>query len=212
MDVPSAFKVHPAAALAFAATRGFGQVIACEGGRPVASLLPFLLTEADGEAPRVHFHVARGNPLAVLAEKGGTWLIVVSGRDAYVSPDWYVSADQVPTWLYEAVQLAGPVRAVPAEHTADHLDRLAATFEAWAAPKPPWTAERVSRARRDMLMKAIVAIEMTVKTVEGSFKLNQIKSDADNISVVRALKAQPDPAGREIAARMVALRPHLAYE
>ncbi len=212
MYVPHPFKVHHAVALAFAATRGFGLVVACEGGRPVASLLPFLVTEQDGEVPRVHFHVARGNPLAALAEKCGTWLIAVAGQDAYVSPDWYTTKDQVPTWLYEAVQLAGPVRVVPADHTAEHLDRLAAKFEAWHAPKPPWTAARVSAARRATLTNAIVAIEMTVETVEGSFKLNQAKSDADCVAVVRALRQQDDPAARAIAARMVALRPQLSYE
>src|SRR5437868_2268015 len=106
MYAQPAFKVHPAAALAFAAARGFGLVVTCEGGRPVASLLPFRLVETDGEVPRLQFHVARGNPLAALAEKAGTWLVAVHGADAYVSPDWYASAEQVPTWLYETVQLS----------------------------------------------------------------------------------------------------------
>ena len=37
MYVNSHFKVHPATSLAFAAARGFGLVIAADGGRPVAS-------------------------------------------------------------------------------------------------------------------------------------------------------------------------------
>jgi hypothetical protein len=41
MDVASAFKVH--LALAFAATRGFGQVIACDGG--TVALRPHLAYE-----------------------------------------------------------------------------------------------------------------------------------------------------------------------
>ena len=69
MYAPPAFKVHQAVALAFAAARGFGQVVACDRGRPVASLLPFLVIEKDGAVPRVHFHMARANPLAALAEK-----------------------------------------------------------------------------------------------------------------------------------------------
>jgi transcriptional regulator len=48
--------------------------------------------------------------------------------------------------------------------------------------------------------------------VEGSFKLNQHKTDADNVSVANALAAQPDPDAQLLAARMVALRPHLLYE
>ena len=63
-----------------------------------------------------------------------------------------------------------------------------------------------------MLTQAIVAIEMLVETVEGKFKLNQHKSDADHVAVASALGRQDDPGARAIAARMVALRPHLLYE
>ena len=93
MYVHPAFKVHRAVGLAFAAARGFGHVIACEGSRPMAALLPFHVTEADGRLPRVQFHVARLNPLAQLAAKGGRWLIAVAGDDAYVSPHWYASPE-----------------------------------------------------------------------------------------------------------------------
>ncbi len=167
MYVHPAFKIHHAVGLAFAAARGFGHVIACEGGRPVAALLPFHVMEANGRLPRVQFHVARPNPLAHLATKGGPWLIAVAGDDAYVSPHWYASAEQVPTWLYETVQLSGPVHVVPTSHTADHLDRLVAQFESALAPKPPWVADgMLSSQRRATLMESIVAIEMTVETNE----------------------------------------------
>ncbi len=213
MYVHPAFKVHRAVALAFTAARGFGHVIACEGGRPVAALLPFHLMEAHGRLPRVQFHVARLNPLAQLAAKGGPWLIAVAGDDAYVSAHWYASPEQVPTWLYEAVQLSGPVHVVPTDHTSDHLDRLVAQFESRLAPKPPWVADSMlSSQRRATLMKSIVAIEMTVETVEASFKLNQHKANADHVAVVRVLREQGEASAQAIAARMVALRPHLAYE
>lgn len=212
MYAPPAFKPHPAVALAFAQARGFGLVVTCDAGRPVASPLPFDLIEADGKVPRAVFHVARGNPLAALAVKGGNWLLAVQGHDTYVSPDWYASAGQVPTWLYESVQLGGPVRVVPAGHAGPHLDRLSARFEAWLAPKRPWTIDQVSPTRVEMLTNAIAVIEMVVETVEGSFKLNQHKTDADNVAVAGALSRQADPAARAIAGRMVALRPQLSYQ
>jgi transcriptional regulator len=211
MYVHPAFKVHPATALAFAAARGFGLVIACEGGRPVAAHLPFRLIEADGKVPKLEFHVARPNPLGAIAEKGGTWLVAVQGHDAYVSPDWYASAEQVPTWLYEAVHLSGPVRVIPGDHTRGHTERLTDTFETWLAPKPAWTLDKLPDRRREMLLKGIVAVEMTIETVEGNFKLNQHKPDEDQVAIANALGAQNDPSAREIAKRMKALRPHLEY-
>ena len=211
MYVNPHFKVHPATALAFAAARGFGIIMTCDGGRPVAAHLPFRLIEADGKVPKLEFHVARANALGNIAEKGGTWLVAVQGHDAYVSPDWYASAEQVPTWLYETVQLSGPVRVIPGDHTRQHTEALSAKFESWLAPKAPWLLDKVADRRRDMLLSAIVAVEMTVETVEGAFKLNQHKQDEDHVAIASALAQQDDPSSRAIAQRMIALRPNLDY-
>ncbi|HEX6065290.1 MAG TPA: hypothetical protein VFZ04_13760, partial [Longimicrobiales bacterium] len=53
--------------------------------------------------------------------------------------------------------------------------------------------------------------EMIVETVEGTFKLNQHKADADHVAVATQLMRAPEPGARAIGARMVGLRPHLAY-
>jgi len=210
MYIPPAFRIDEATSLAFAAARGFGLVIACAEGRTVASPLPFYIDQAaDGRW--LAFHVARGNRLADLAANGGRWTVAVWGADAYVSPRWYQSADQVPTWLYESVQLTGPVRVMSAAEQRDHLDRLTAAFEARQAPQRPWTADSVTPGRREALMRAIVAIEITIESIDGSFKLNQHKSDADHMAVAGALAGQDDGGARAIAAHMKALRPHLNY-
>ena len=112
MYTPPPFKSDRAASLAFAEARGFGLACAWDGKKPVASSLPFYLTSANDGTPRALFHVARHNPLVKLADGTTSWLLAVNGADAYVSPDWYVSPDQVPTWLYQAVHLTGPVRAM----------------------------------------------------------------------------------------------------
>ena len=52
--------------------------------------------------------------------------MAVNGPDAYVSADWYASPDQVPTWLYQAVHLTGPVRALHGDELGPHLDVLSA--------------------------------------------------------------------------------------
>ena len=48
------------------------------------------------------------------------------GPDAYVSPDWYGAADQVPTWNYLSVEAEGPVAAMDEAGLVDLLDRLSA--------------------------------------------------------------------------------------
>jgi transcriptional regulator len=206
------FEPDRAASLAFADARGFGLICACDGGKPVASSLPFCLEYLSDGTPSVSFHVARGNALAGLAGAGNpsaksSWLLAVNGADAYVSPHWYASPDQVPTWLYQAVHLSGPVRTMTGQELAAHLDVLSARFESWLAPKEPWTTSEISAGRREAMMQAIVGLVMTVEQVEGSFKLNQHKSDVDHAAITDALALQADAGSLELARTMRAMRP-----
>jgi transcriptional regulator len=209
------FEPDRAASLAFVDARGFGVVCTYDGGKPVASSLPFCLEYLSDGTPCVSFHVARGNALAGLADAKSScnssmrssWLLAVNGADAYVSPHWYASPDQVPTWLYQAVHLSGPVRTMTGQELADHLDALSARFESWLAPKPPWTTGEVTAGRREAMMQAIVGLVMTVEEIEGSFKLNQHKSDVDHAAITNALALQADPGAQQLARTMRAMRP-----
>src|SRR4051812_37156301 len=160
MYMQPAFRLDRSACLAFAAARGFGLVVAHDGERPTASPLPFQLDYRDDGTPRARFHVARANPLAALAVRGGRWLIAVAGADAYVPAGWYVTPDQVPTWLYEGVHLSGCVRPLPAEQTREHLETLVGAFDGRGSKA--WTPDRVTSGRLSKLMKAIVVIDMEI--------------------------------------------------
>jgi len=207
MYTPPMFKPDRAASLAFAEARGFGLVCTWDGARPIASPLPFYLSFADDGTPRAAFHVARHNPLVKLAGGNASWLLAVNGADAYVSPDWYVSPDQVPTWLYQSVHLAGPVRTLSDAELAEQIDTLSAKFENRLVPKKPWMSSKMTAGRLEAMKKAIVGMVMTVEEVEGSFKLNQHKSDADYTAISDALAAQTDADARAIAGLMREARP-----
>ncbi len=207
MYTPPLFKQDQTASLEFAEQRGFGMVCAWNGARPIASLLPFYLSRGDGGALQALFHVARGNPLAKFADAATPWLLAVNGPDAYVSADWYVSSDQVPTWLYQSVHLTGPVRMLSDEELAIQIDALSAKFENWLLPKQPWTSGKMAPARLEAMKKAIIGLVMTVEDVEGSFKLNQHKSEADYAAVAGALESRGDTGSQQIAALMRNARP-----
>ncbi len=93
--------------------------------RLIAAVLPRVRRRRLGRA-QMAFHVARHNPLVKMADGTSSWLMAVTGADAYVSADWYVSPDQVPTWLYQAVHLTGPVRKLSDNELGPHLDALSA--------------------------------------------------------------------------------------
>ena len=156
MYTPPMFKPDRAASLAFAEARGFGAVCAWDGEKPIASSLPFYLTYADDGTPQRLVSCRAHNPLVGLADGKSSWLVAVTGADAYVSADWYVSPDQVPTWLYQAVHLTGTVRKLTDGELGLQIEALSAKFESWLAPKPPWTSSKMTAGRLDAMKKAIV--------------------------------------------------------
>jgi transcriptional regulator len=209
MHIPPPFRASRSDCLALAEQRGFGLICAHDGKLPVVAWLPFHLAYAGDGTPRVTFHMAKPNPLASPALYSQSWLLAISDADAYVSPRWYASPQQVPTWLYKAVNLSGPVRALSEAELVQHLDVLAARFETPSAGQPAWTVDEIATARRAALTAAIVGLTMSVEQVEGSFKLNQHKSDADHLAITTALAEQADAGSQKIAADMRALRPHV---
>lgn len=207
MYMPPFFKQDRAASLKLADMRGFGTICVFDGKKPVASSLPFYLTYSADGTPQAAFHVARHNPLVRHADGATSWLLAINGPDAYVSPDWYVSPDQVPTWLYQSVHLTGPVRALSDHELAVQVDTLSAKFEDRLLPKKPWTSSKMTAGRLETMKKAIVGLAMTVEEVEGSFKLNQHKSEADYAAIAVALSGQSDPGPQAIAGLMRQARP-----
>ena len=192
MYIPAAFKADDDTALAFAAKRGFGTLVAVDGGRPVASHLPFLLHRGEDRL-WVELHVARVNPLHEIIARAPDVLLTVMGPDAYISPDWYVSADQVSTWNYVSVHLSGTARMVPQLENLGHVDRLSAHFEAQLLPKTPWTSAKMTPAKRETMLRAIVGLQIDVTKVEAQWKLGQHKSAADQEGVLANLKALGTP-------------------
>jgi transcriptional regulator len=197
-------------ALEFAASRGFGAMVASGGAGPISSHVPFRI-DRTGDAVTVQFHLTARNRLAELADGKTPFLLIVWGPDAYVSNDWYATPDHVSTWLYEAVHLSGPVRRLSMESNRGHGDVLLSTFEERLTPKQPWSLSTMEATKRESMLQSIVVLEMDVKQVEGQRKLNQHKSDEDYASITRHLSRSDDADARELAAKLKALRPHLEY-
>lgn len=186
--------------LAFARQRGFGVVTTHGPHGPLATHVPFVLS-ADGAV--LHAHLSRANPVVPQLTEPQPALVIVSGPDAYVSPDWYGLEGQVATWNYVAVHLRGRLELAPDDTLEDHLAELAAVHEAQLPGKVPWTAEGVPEARRHAMMQGIVPVRLTIERVEGTWKLGQNKPGWAREAAATAVEAQGYGADtRQLAAMM----------
>lgn len=187
---------------AFLRQRGFGLVVATGEDGPVGAHVPFIVDEDASGGLRLRFHVARGNPLWRLAGQGQQLLVSVTGPDAYVSPDWYVAANQVPTWNYVAVHCTGKAIILSNQDVRVLLSDLSAEQEGRLLPKEPWTLDKLSEPLLTGLVKAIVGMEMSVDRMEAQWKLSQNKKNADHDGVIAGLEARGEEASLAVAGLM----------
>jgi len=171
------------AMLAFVADIAFC-TICIEG--PALVHAPVIVAGPD----RILFHVSRGNRAAAM--EGKRAIVSCLGPDAYISPDWYGSPDQVPTWNYLAVEAEGPLRRLDEAELARLLDDLSAAHEARLAPKPEWTRAKMSPGRFEAMLKAIIGYELSIETLRGTRKLGQNKKMEERIGAADGL-AQFNP-------------------
>lgn len=200
MYVHPAFKADLETSQAFLAERGFGTLIVPSPGAPVAVHVPFLFQPSE-RGGLIELHVARANPIHELVAVHSQVLLVCTGLDAYVSPDWYGSPNQVPTWNYIAVHATGRAQLMDQDWLPAHLDRLSAKFEAWL-PKKPWSSETVDPYRLAAMMNAIVGLTIEVDALEGNWKLGQHKGLSDHQGAVVGLRTTMDSASIAVAALM----------
>ncbi len=157
----------------FARDRAFGTLTVNGDEGPLASHVPFLLSE-DGKTADIH--LVRSNPIVRALSVPQKCLLAVNGADSYISPDWYGLDDQVPTWNYVAAHLRGTLEKLPDDTMRDMLDRQSAFFESRLLPKTPWRTEKMPDEVIERMMRQIVPVRLTVTSVDGTWKLAQNKT------------------------------------
>lgn len=167
------------AMLEFVAQRGFAHIFTADMGGVFVAHAPIVVTD-DG---RVQFHISRRNRAAGQFAKSAV-LISVSDRDAYHSANWYASSDQVPTWLYEAVEIEGEARQLSEPELIAQVDRLTDVMERRWSPETPWTRAKMTPGKFEAMVKAIVGFEVDPRAIRGTRKFDQHKLAVDRDAIV----------------------------
>ncbi len=186
----------------------FGMLVTFTGTEILASHIPMLLRESDGDM-RIEGHLAHANNNQwKQVEPAVDALAVFTGPHAYVSPSWYPSKTDhqrvVPTWNYITVQATGPLSFIDdRDWLLRHVTALTEHNE--AGQSEPW---HVSDAPADFVEKqcgAIVGFRLEVRKLEGAWKMAQHRSEADRLGVIAGLNDLDDLSARAVAAEMARL-------
>ncbi len=172
-------------------------------GEVQANPVPVLLDPRPPPDGRLRFHLALGNPLAAWLDGERQALLVFSGENHYISPDWYRAEQRVPTWNFATVQARGIPQALDDTGLISLLSDLSAAHEQTLAPKKPWTNDKLDAAHFTRLRRAIRGYQMPIDSLQGKWKMNQNRGPEDRHGVIGALNAlRDDPGARQLAITM----------
>jgi transcriptional regulator len=190
---------------AFVASRRFGNLVVSGPSGPQAAHIPMLLRRDVEGRLTLEGHVAKSNPVAMLAETGVRALAIFNGVDAYVTPSLYpakkVHGKVAPTWNYIAVQITGELCTFsdPVE-LRSQLEAL--TDEMEHGLPAPWAVSDAPEEFTARMLNAITGLRMVVETMEGVRKLSQNQRQPERDGVLAGLSQSDDPIARLVASEM----------
>ncbi|MFN3765420.1 MAG: FMN-binding negative transcriptional regulator [Aliihoeflea sp.] len=203
MYTPPAFREDdPAALAAIMREAGLSTLVTSTEEGLVATPLPLILDENEGEFGTLYGHVAKANRQWQLQPTGEA-LVIFPGPDAYVTPSWYASKHEhgkvVPTWNYVAVHAHGPVEFFEdAERLRDVVTRLTLRHE--TARAAPWAVTDAPERFIDAQLRGIVGLRLPIARVYGKRKMSQNRPEADRAGVAAGLGASEREGDRIVAA------------
>ncbi|SEK67970.1 FMN-binding negative transcriptional regulator [Pacificibacter marinus] len=157
--------------------------------------LPWLVRR-EGANVILEAHVARANAHWRLG--GFQSVAIFQGPHAYVSPSFYPSKAEdgrvVPTWTYITVHAHGMLETIEDPRwISTHLESLTQQHE--SARPDPWKVSDAPVAYLSALKRGVVGLRLSVEKLEGKWKVNQNKSDADMRGTIDGLSRESEAGG-----------------
>jgi len=159
-------------------------------GVPQSFHLPLIL-----EKDSLIGHMAKKNPAWGELENNSA-LIIFHGPHCYISPNWYGTNNNVPTWNYISIQVRGKINI--------HHDEifLKKALEILGNKYDPDFDMALNIKGNFKLLSSIVGIEIPVDEVFAKFKLAQSKSAEERINVIKVLTQSTNSVDQAVAKAM----------
>lgn len=198
-NLPYYKEKDPAIVLDFMKRHSFAMLIGSDAGnQPVATQIPFLFVEREGQL-FLQGHIMKGNDHHKAFEQNNQVLAIFTGPHSYVSASWYTNQQQASTWNYMSVHAKGELRFLGQEELLQMLDDTTSFYE--NNPQSPSLYKELPEEYVQRLVKAIVAFEIKVTSIDHVFKLSQNR-DKESYENIMAHLSAGDADARAIAMEM----------
>ncbi len=155
--------------------------------------IPFVLDVSESGDWILRGHIPKSNPIAKLAPKESSCVVIFQGPSGYISPSYYASkpidGKVVPTWNYSVVHCHG-ILSFRADKSwiMKQISDLTDAME--SQRQEQWSVSDAPPSYTDRLAEALIGIEVIVERVEGKTKYSQNQPSNNQQSVLRALQQQ----------------------
>ncbi|MGO8983665.1 MAG: FMN-binding negative transcriptional regulator [Terriglobales bacterium] len=161
-----------------------------------ASHVPMVLEDDGSSFGVLKCHLSRANKQWRDFVPTVEALAIFAGHQHYISPTWYPGTKEhgkeVPTWNYVVVHAYGPLKVIEDSHwLLTNVEKLTNIQE--AASPVPWKA---SDAPADFIasqLKGIVGLELSIRRLEGKWKVSQNRTERDRNGVLEGLAELDTP-------------------
>jgi transcriptional regulator len=200
MYLPKHFLVEDQAVLArLISEYPLATIVANLDGHFEINHLPLMLS---ADKTKLYGHVAKMNPLVKVASSSNTSVTAIfNGPNAYVTPSWYPSKQEsgkvVPTWNYAVVHAEGSIKLIEdAQWLRSHVSQMTNLHE--PTYQSTWKLDDAPEEYVQIMLKAIIGIEIEISSLVGKFKLSQNRPAEDYDAVVGQLEQSPQEALQEM--------------
>jgi transcriptional regulator len=166
--------------------------------QPVATHVPVLI-EGRNDKLFLQAHIMRKQKHTLAFEHNPNVLAIFSGAHTYVSASWYSTKNIGSTWNYQAVHAKGKLAFQNDTFLHSLLTRLTEKFE--NDPHSPSLVSKLPEEYVSSMMKAIIAFEIEITSIEHIFKLSQNRDKESYENIIEQLR-QGDEDAQIIAERM----------
>jgi len=202
MFLPDHFRVEDIAEMhALMRARPFAALISTTQAGLYGTHLPTVLKD-EGTFGTIECHLSRANPHWKDLAEGGEAMMIFSGPDGYITPNWYATkaatGKAVPTWNYAIVHAYGrPAVMKEKDWLLRHVTELSDQQERSEAH--PWKVSDAPASYVDVMLRGIIGFRFEITRLEGKWKMSQNRETQDCVRVVEGLKARAAGDDLEIA-------------
>jgi len=174
----------------------FATVVASQNDKPIITHIPINL---DRERFLLEGHVAKANAISKILGQGDEVLFIFHGPHGYISPYWYESHPNLPTWNYAVAHVYAKPEVI--QDRSENKGIVMALAQAYEQDKDLKSDVELS-SLFDKAIDGIVSFRAKILRIEGKFKLSQNKSVEDADVLIEKLENSKNETDHVLALLM----------